>query len=249
MLKFRRAALTAIALPVMLAISACSSETAEEGALPQGEAIAHVAPPAGQAWTEIASETPEGGFVLGNPAAPLKLVEYASHTCGVCANFSVEAHPAIDGYIESGVVSYEIRNQVHHPVDLAIAILARCSGPAAFHPLAGQAWANFEEVMAPTQTNGAALAQAVELPPEQRMQAIAEAAGLLDFFAARGISRDQGLQCLANTALATEIAERSEAQSKEFNVTGTPTFFLNGARVDGTAWSVVEPALQSAGAR
>ncbi len=35
-------------------------------------------------------ETPDGGFVIGNPDAPLKLVEYASHTCSHCAEFSDE---------------------------------------------------------------------------------------------------------------------------------------------------------------
>jgi protein-disulfide isomerase len=104
------------------------------GRPPKGEPIAPVAAPAGAIVVETAAETPEGGFVIGNPNAPLKLVEYGSHTCHVCAAFSQEGAAGMDKYVETGVVSYEIRNLIRDPVDLTIALLARCSGPAAFHP-------------------------------------------------------------------------------------------------------------------
>ena len=146
-------------------------------------------------------------------------------------------------------MSYEIRNQIHHPVDLTIAMLARCGSPESFHPLANQAWANFEPIMTNVQASGAALDQAVQGPEAQRFQAIADVTGLIDFFAARGISRDQAMQCLGNTELARQIIERSNTQSEELNVTGTPTFFLNGGRIEGTNWASVEAALQAAGAR
>jgi protein-disulfide isomerase len=85
-----------------------------------------------------------------------------------------------------------------------------------------------------------------------RFQRIADAAGLLDFFAARGISRDQAMQCLADPALGEAILQRSAEQSEELDVTGTPTFFLNGSLVElspGPTWPQVESALQNAGAR
>ena len=60
----------------------------------------------------------------------------------------------------------------------------------------------------------------------------ADAAGLLDFFAARGVSRDKATQCLGDTAKAESILNASNTQSEELGVTGTPTFFLNGAKLD-----------------
>jgi predicted DsbA family dithiol-disulfide isomerase len=110
-------------------------------------------------------------------------------------------------------------------------------------------WANLGDVMTRAQQDPTALNAAMQAPEAQRYQAIAEAAGLLDFFAARGISRDQAMQCLANTELAQQIAMNSQTQSEELEVTGTPTFFLNGRMLDGTGWVDVEPALQQAGAR
>lgn len=247
MLRLRRAALAATALPLALALAACGSD--EEGTT-SGEPIAPIAAPAGQSWVETAAETPEGGFVIGNPDAPLKLVEYASHTCSHCAAFAQESAGALDEYVAKGIVSYEIRNQIHDPLDLSIALLARCGGnPATFHPLANQAWGDFNNLMSGVQANSAALEQAQAAPQAQRFQAIAQAAGLIDFFAARGISRDQAMQCLADVDKAQAIADASQTQSDELNVTGTPTFFLNGQLVEGTTWAVIEPALQAAGAR
>jgi protein-disulfide isomerase len=241
------------AAPLALGLAACSDEPAD-GA-PKGEPIAAIAPPAGQSWVEVAAETPEGGFVIGNPDAPLKLVEYASHTCHVCADFAKDGAAAMDKYVETGVVSYEIRNLIRDPVDLTIALLARCSGPSAFHPIANQAWQNFDQLMATVQANGAALEQAATVPPAQRFQAIGQASGLLEFFAARGISNDQAMQCLADTEKANLIATRSQAQSDERQISGTPSFFLNGAPVTSTSWGPrgtdpgLEATLQNAGAR
>jgi protein-disulfide isomerase len=242
----RRIALAALAAPLALALAACGSD---DEAPVKGEPIAAIAAPAGQSWVDTAAVTPEGGYVIGNPEAPLKLVEYASHTCPHCAAFSQEAAAKLDEYVAKGTVSYELRNQVHDPIDLTIALLVRCGTPQSFHPLANQAWQNFESLMTTVQSNGAALQQAQQAPQAQRFQAIAQAGGLLDFFAARGISRDQAMQCLADTAKAQQIADASDKQSEELNVTGTPSFFLNGRLVPGTRWIDIEPALQNAGAR
>ena len=245
---FRRLTFAAFAAPLALALAACGDTEGEDG-LPTGEPIAAIAAPAGSSWVETAAVTPEGGHVIGNPDAPLKLVEYASHSCGVCAFFAQEGVPALEQYVEKGIVSYEIRNQIHDPIDLTIAVLARCGDPAAFHPLANQAWNEFETIMGTVQANSGALQQASQAPEAQRLQAIAQVSGLLDFFAQRGISRDQAMQCLGDTAQAQQIVENSNTQSEELGVTGTPTFFLNGARIDGTNWASVETALQAAGAR
>jgi len=253
---FRRIALFAAAAPLALALAACGDSA--EDATPTGEPVAPVAAPTGTSWVETAAVTPEGGYRIGNPDAPLKLVEYASHTCGHCAAFSQEAVSELDEYVSKGILSYELRNQIHDPIDMTIALLARCGTPASFHPLANQAWQNFDSIMTTVQANGAALQQAQTAPQAQRLQAIAQASGLLDFFASRGISRDQAMTCLADTAKAQQIADASAQQSEELDVTGTPTFFLNGQKIEGTTWGPttgpnanpgIKAALQRAGAR
>lgn len=244
----RRILLSALALPLAAALAACGGNE-EAAAPPTGEPIAAIPAPDGTDWGETGSVTPEDGYVRGNPDAPLKLVEYVSHTCPACANFAGESAAGLDDYVASGVVSVEIRNQVHDPLDLTIAMLVRCGSPESFHPLAKQAWASLNEIIGGAQANGEALNAAMQAPADQRYQAIAETAGLVDFFAARGISRDQAMQCLADGAKAEQIAQNSQTQSEQLGVTGTPTFFLNGARLSGANWDAVDTALQQAGAR
>lgn len=249
MTRIRRSTLAALAAPLTLALAACGSNGGGDGAPPVGEPIAHVAAPEGQSWVDVASETPEGGIVVGNPDAPLKLVEYASHTCHVCAAFSQDGAAKLDEYVASGVVSYELRNYLFNSLDLTIALLARCGGPGTFHALANQGWAQFDPLMAQIQSAGPALEQAAQAPEGQRFQAIAQASGLLDFFAARGISRDQAMTCLADTAKANDLAQKSQQQAEELAISGTPTFYLNDAPLGVTSWAAVEPLLQQAGAR
>lgn len=247
MTKIRRAALAALAAPLALALAACGDNAEDPGAL-TGDPIAAIPAPEGTQWEEAAAETPDGGFVVGNPEAPLKLVEYASHTCPACAHFSASASaPLREKYVASGVVSYEIRTLIRDPIDLTITILARCSGPQAFHPLAEQAWAHLETFY--SQIDQGAYSAAMDQAGAPRFQGLAQAAGLIDFFAARGISRDQAMQCLSNVDNITRIAETAEKSARENNVNATPTFFLNGNRLSASGWDSLEPILQNAGAR
>lgn len=250
MTKFRRIALMTFAAPLALGLAACGDSAPAVGEVAESAAIAAIPAPAGKAWADTATISKFDGYVLGNPNAPVKLVEYASHTCGHCADFSAQAaEPLREKYIASGVVSYEIRNQIHDPFDLVMARLARCGKPESFHPLAEQVWTNLEAVITGAQANSAALEAAMKLPENQRFVAFSEVSGLLDFFAARGLSRDQGKICLADNASVQAIAERSEKQSAELNVSGTPTFFVNGANVGTIGWPELEAILQRAGAR
>lgn len=239
-------------LAFALAVAGCGSkeDAAADGTVAEGKPVAAVAAPAGQTWSEVAAVTPEGGIVAGNPNAPIKLVEYASHTCGHCAEFAeASAEPLRTKYIDSGKVSFEIRNQIHDPIDLTFAVLARCAGPQAFHALAEQGWANMADMFARIQANEAALQAASQAQGAARFDGIANAAGLYDFFAQRGVSREQARTCLAKTDTATRIAANSDSQSTELNVTGTPTFFINGKNVGTQTWATLEPMLQRAGAR
>jgi protein-disulfide isomerase len=241
-----------IALAATLALAACNSKdaAAPAGEVTEGKPVAAVPPPAGQTWSDVAAVTPEGGVIEGNPNAPIKLVEYSSHTCSHCAEFAETGiEPLRSKYINSGRVSYEIRNQIHDPIDLTFAVLARCAGPEAFHAFAEQGWSNLGAMFEKVQANSAMLDAAQAATGVARMDGIANAAGLYDFFAQRGVSRDQAKACLAKTDTATKIAADSESQSNDLGVTGTPWFFINGVSVGTQNWQSLEPMLQRAGAR
>jgi protein-disulfide isomerase len=82
-----------------------------------------------------------------------------------------------------------------------------------------------------------------------RAFAVAEVAGIIDFFAQRGVSRDQAKACLADTKEMEKLAELTSEYGKNYDIKGTPTFYLNGNKIDVTAWAPVKGKLQEAGAR
>ena len=252
MISFRirsRNALMAAIAPAVLVLSSCNGDAAEAGDA-EGDVIAAIPAPDGTSWTDTVTVSEEDGYILGNPDAPLKLGEYASHTCGACANFSKTGKtPLRDNYVSTGVVSFEQRNLVRDTFDLVIATLVRCGANENMQPLSDQAWQNFNQVMNTAQQNNQAINAAGSLPLEQRMVAIGEASGIIDFFSARGLSADQARTCLADIDNIEAIAERSQQQAQELEVTGTPTFFLNGRRLEANQWPQIEVALQEAGAR
>jgi predicted DsbA family dithiol-disulfide isomerase len=117
------------------------------------------------------------------------------------------------------------------------------------HPLSDQAWIALNDIFANVNANGAAYEAATSLPSDQRFVAIGQAAGLVDFFAARGLSSEQAQTCLADGANVEAIASRSQQQAQEMEVNSTPTFFLNGRKLEVNQWPGLEPILQRAGAR
>lgn len=249
---FGRHAIRAIAAALTLTLAACGSGSSDSGAsAPTGDPIAAIAAPEGTNWADTVTVTPEGGYAMGNPEAPLKLVEYGSLTCSHCAHFAEEASATLsDKYVASGVVSYELRNQIHDGLDLTMALMVRCGAPESMPALSEQVWVNLNAIIQKAQANEAGMQAAMkEEDQSKRYMAIADAAGLSDFFAARGVSKDQLAQCLADPAKAETLVNQSTKQSEELGVDGTPTFFLNGVKLEGRTWKEIEPALQNAGAR
>ena len=241
----------ALTASLALALAACNgSEEGGDGAEVSGDPIAPIAAPEGTSWTETVTVTDEMGYLLGNPDAPIKLVEYASHTCGACALFSQTAKgPLKEKYISTGVVSFEQRELIRGFEDLMIATMVQCGPKESMQPLSDQAWTNLNDIMQTIQTNADAYNAAGDLPPNQRFVAAAEASGLIEYFAARGLSADQARSCLADTKKIDAIQKASAAQAKEFNINATPTFLLNGKQLEERQWPELEPILQRAGAR
>jgi protein-disulfide isomerase len=234
-----------------LALAACKSEPAAPGSdTPKAEAVTAVAPPAGKAWTEVVSLTPEGGYRMGNPEAPIKLVEYGALSCSHCAEFSETASKELQGqFVASGRVSYELRFFMLNALDVPATLLATCGPPEAVITLADQFWEFQHTMFDNLKANEAQFQQAGQLPPNQRFGAIAKAGGMDQFFAARGIAAAQGAACLADANKATALVNATSKAGTEKGITGTPTFFLNGSKLDANSWPTVKLSLQNAGAR
>jgi len=78
-----------------------------------------------------ASGPAEGDMSMGDPNAPVKMVEYASMSCSHCAQFNNEVFPAFKAkYIDTGKVHYTLKEFLTPPEQVATAgfLLARCAG-------------------------------------------------------------------------------------------------------------------------
>lgn len=244
----RHLVLALVAAPVVLGLAACGKK---EGEPPHGEPIAKIAAPAGKSWSEIVAKTEEGGYRMGNPNAPIKLVEFGSLTCSHCAEFAEKGAAALrDNFVASGRVSYEFRNFVRDPIDITSAMLVRCGPPEGFFALTDQVFANQAQTFDKWNKLGQAGQTAVMNQPDaKRFIAIGEGAGLTEFVSSRGIARDQANACLANVAEAQALADRTQKAGEEFEISGTPTFLINGAKVEANTWEQIKVRLEQLGAR
>ena len=249
-LDLRRFALAALAAPLALGLAACG-ESDSTGAGISGEPIENIAPPEGTSWAETVEKTPEGGYRMGNPDAPIKLIEFASLTCPHCATFAAASSAELkQDFVDSGRVSVEFRNFVMNPLDLTMAMLTRCGQPGAFFALTEQTLANQGPIIDKWSAAGEAqVSQAAGQPPEKRYQAIAAIAGLTDFFAARGIAAEQANACLADHQGAEALVKTTSEQSDEYEITGTPAFVINGRKADVNTWPEIKTQLENLGAR
>jgi protein-disulfide isomerase len=151
-------------------------------------------------------------LVLGKDDAPITLVEYASMTCGHCGNFHNKVFPALkEKYIDTGKVRFIFRE---YPLDkraAAASMLGRCAGGARTFPLISALF-HTQETWA-----------YVRGDPTPELLKVAKQAGF---------TQETFDGCLSNQKLLDDIAAEHARASETFGVNSTPTFFVNGKRLD-----------------
>jgi protein-disulfide isomerase len=150
--------------------------------------------------------------ILGNPDAPITIVEYASLTCPHCAHFTNDVLPELKKkWIDTGKAKLVLRD---YPLDepaLRAAMIARCAPPERYYAFVDTFFGSQEKWVTARDYRDA-LARLVKLG---------------------GMSRDEFDNCLKNTALENKIVEGRLIASKELDVNSTPTFFINGTKFTG----------------
>jgi protein-disulfide isomerase len=159
----------------------------------------------------------EDDVVLGQPNAPVTLIEYASSTCPHCAEFHEAVFDQLkENYIDTGKLRYVFREFPTAPAPVAVAgfQLARCGGatPEQYFTRLGEIFRQQQAMFASGTMEGV----------RQKF---------IEIGAAAGLSEEQVVQCISDDAAAERI-RRIAAGSRDFQVTGTPTFVLNGRKVE-----------------
>ncbi len=151
-------------------------------------------------------------MVLGDPEAPIKIVEYASLTCPHCASFHNDILPRLKAdYIDTGKARLVYRDFPLDRAALQAAAIARCAGDDRFF--------GFIEVLYATQDTWARSSR-----PIDALAAVVRVGGL---------QREAIDACLADKALVDGILAQRLRGDTEFGVRSTPTFIINGEKVVG----------------
>jgi protein-disulfide isomerase len=218
-----------------VAIAGCNKNQGGNAVSNTEVKLEQVAPPKGGTWADVVNPTSAGGFVMGNPNAKVKLIEYGSMTCPHCREFDEMGVPTlVDKYVKSGQVSWEFRNYVRDSFDLTASLIARCNGAQSFFPLTRALYKDqtnwVEKVQA---TPPAQLEQLQNLPPDQQFTALAKVAGFSEWAAARGVPMDKSAKCLADQNKVNQLVQMTSDATTQFpDFKGTPTFIINGTMVD-----------------
>jgi protein-disulfide isomerase len=145
--------------------------------------------------------------ILGDPNAPVTIIEYSSLTCSHCRQFHVEILPKIKkNYIDTGKVKLIYRDFPFDQTGLLATVMARCAPPERFF--------GFVNVLFQQQSNWSRSKE-----PFKALSRIGKLGGLnpSDFEA-----------CLKNQALFDGIVEKRLDGQKKFDVKATPTFIIDG---------------------
>lgn len=234
-------------------LTGCGKENGDSGVAAPSEPVKAVPAPNGGDWSTIVAESPEGGFVMGNPNAGVKLIEFGSMTCPHCREFDeTGVKPLIDNYVKTGRVSFEFRNYVMNPFDMAASVVARCAGPSGFFGLTRQLYADQPDWLNKAQSADPAAMQALSnLPPNQQLAEVAKLVGFPEYAAMRGLPSAKLNACLADANAPTKLVQMQTDATTTFpDIAGTPAFVINGKLIQikagSSSWSQVEAALKTA---
>ena len=239
--------ITSAAVVASIALGACDKKPAETTTT----STATTAPTSGATkdWLKVIAATPEGGFLVGNPDAKVKLVEYASLTCPHCKVFHDESDATLRSkYIASGNVSYEYRNFLLNGPDMAASLLARCDGAATFFNLMNAFYDTQTQWTEPfAKLTPAESARLGALPQDQQLAALAKTGGLDTFMRARGMTSEKFDKCLSDQAATKRLTDMRDAAVSRYQLNGTPGFLINDVvQKDILTWATLEPKLQAA---
>ena len=154
---------------------------------------------------------PLGEREYGNRNAPVTIIEYVSLTCPYCRAYHAKVFPRVKRtYVDTGRVRYIIREFAIGQSAGAAAIITRCAPKSKFLPL----------------TEAYLSRQREWVSQEVRPDALYKIAKT------SGMSRAQFDKCLSNQSIIDGLTEVKQ-RGRKYGVVGTPTFFINGQKLQG----------------
>jgi len=188
----------------------------------------HKSGPAEVSVEELMKPTDLPDLAIGDTDAKVTVIEYASMTCPHCAHFENETFDAFKKkYIDTGKVRFIFREFPLDNLAAAASMLARCAGTFKAFPLIQTLYAKQPDW---------AFVQGNPVPK------------LFDIAKQAGFTQASFDKCLTDQKLLDQITAERKRASDTFGVNATPTFFINGKRLQDAPTvenfdKVIEPLL------
>lgn len=194
------------------------------------------ADPLGAAFAQDAAEAADvdtsmiADMTLGNPDAPVTVIEYASYTCPHCARFHADAFKQLKtDFIDTGRINFVYREVYFDRYGLWAAIVARC-GEGAENRYFGIAEMIYEQ-----QATWARQENPSDIVDSLRR--IGKTAGLTDA---------QLDQCFTDGDTAQAMYARWLQQSEEDGINSTPSFVINGEKYSNIPYDEMKAVIEEA---
>ena len=153
-----------------------------------------------------------GDMAVGDPDAPVTVIEFFSLTCPSCERFHNQVYNRLKPeYVDAGKVRFVARDFPLNAPAFQAAVLAHCAGRERYFTFIDVLFQTFYD-WASSHDYTEKLAQIGELG---------------------GVSRDRFADCLADMDLDTAIFQSRMDGQAEYDVSGTPTLIVNGETYDG----------------
>ena len=159
----------------------------------------------------IASFASSEEISLGNTQAPVTLIEYGSLTCGNCIKFHRFVLPRIKKrYIDSGAVRFIFRHFPTSEPAVQGALAAQCAGDS-FYEMLDELYSTVPSWSQEENRSNIFVQKAISL----------------------GLNSETFFSCFEATNNLADVVDQQRAARKDYDVTGTPTFIINGKVVRG----------------
>ena len=161
--------------------------------------------------------------VLGDPKAPITLVEYSDFECPVCRNLHDALRGLLPNYPQVKLIFKDFPIDAIHPWARTASLAGRCAyqqNPKAFWKMYDLIYDNQDLVSAATAWD--------------KMQ---------EFAAKTGLITDTFKSCMSSPQAAAEI-DASLANGQLLDVRSTPTIFVNGRRISGVDARTLEQYIE-----
>ena len=166
---------------------------------------------------------------MGDPKAPVLMIEYAAPQCPHCAHFDMEYFPQLKKkYIDTGKVHYVLRVFPLGPADVAAEAMARCLPADNYFQFLDLLWRN-----------------QVKWDPEYRVPDVH--AGLVEMGRIAGMSAEKVDSCIADQKVAAKITAVGTDATARFGINSVPSFVINGQlRVFAGDWDAFQKDIDNA---